>query len=302
MSRLKIEAQGRLTQKGHSGGNKASAHGERRKCAHEVTHLPHRLIAEAARQEVLCTTPYHYQLYPTELVWSDIKEFVTQENRTSRMQLSKDLAWKGTNQVGGDCRYLEGWSVALCSQTVPWCRPFLQALGGTASWSAEAPHYRVRFHVVPLGTALLFRCCGSIGALCFSYRDCKHAHANGSAFCSFEKWRLRRPRSGVSLPMCTCARIISMLHASRGRHRTRIQGQGELKEVALRVPRLHPGSVPLVFPGCLSYLSVQDQGTRETPTPTGADKKPSNSPVTWNSHWRHKKRSRKETVFRPLKY
>ncbi|KAH8022748.1 hypothetical protein HPB51_004272 [Rhipicephalus microplus] len=40
---------------------------------------------------------------------------------------------------------------------------------------------------------------------------------------------------------------------------------GRVIEVALRVPRLRPGSVPTVFPGCPSYLSVRDQSTRETP-------------------------------------
>ncbi|KAH8023760.1 hypothetical protein HPB51_016655 [Rhipicephalus microplus] len=40
---------------------------------------------------------------------------------------------------------------------------------------------------------------------------------------------------------------------------------GRVIEVALPVPRLRPGSVPTVFPGCPSYLSVRDQSTRETP-------------------------------------
>ncbi|KAH8021825.1 hypothetical protein HPB51_018531 [Rhipicephalus microplus] len=40
---------------------------------------------------------------------------------------------------------------------------------------------------------------------------------------------------------------------------------GRVIEVALAVPRLRPGSVPTVFPGCPSYLSVRDQSTRETP-------------------------------------
>ncbi|KAH8008675.1 hypothetical protein HPB51_000705 [Rhipicephalus microplus] len=40
---------------------------------------------------------------------------------------------------------------------------------------------------------------------------------------------------------------------------------GRVIEVALPVPRLRPGSVPTVFPGCPSYLSVRDKSTRETP-------------------------------------
>ncbi|XP_037504797.1 THAP domain-containing protein 1-like [Rhipicephalus sanguineus] len=40
---------------------------------------------------------------------------------------------------------------------------------------------------------------------------------------------------------------------------------GRVIEVALPVPRLRPGSVPTIFPGCPSYLSVSDHNTRETP-------------------------------------
>ncbi|KAH8018464.1 hypothetical protein HPB51_007018 [Rhipicephalus microplus] len=40
---------------------------------------------------------------------------------------------------------------------------------------------------------------------------------------------------------------------------------GRVIEVALPVPRLRPGSVPTVFPGCPCYLSVRDKSTRETP-------------------------------------
>ncbi|KAL1469908.1 hypothetical protein MTO96_040784, partial [Rhipicephalus appendiculatus] len=40
---------------------------------------------------------------------------------------------------------------------------------------------------------------------------------------------------------------------------------GRVIEVALPVPRLRPGSVSTVFPGCPSYLSVSDHNTRETP-------------------------------------
>ncbi|KAH7975091.1 hypothetical protein HPB49_023507 [Dermacentor silvarum] len=40
---------------------------------------------------------------------------------------------------------------------------------------------------------------------------------------------------------------------------------GKVIEVGLPVPRLRPGSVPTVFPGCPSYLSVPHNSTRETP-------------------------------------
>ncbi|KAH8022819.1 hypothetical protein HPB51_005979 [Rhipicephalus microplus] len=63
----------------------------------------------------------------------------------------------------------------------------------------------------------------------------------------------------------TCARIISTLHASRRRHRTRIQGQGEL----LKLHSQYHGCVldlsQRYFPAVPSYLSVRDQSTRETP-------------------------------------
>ncbi|KAH7947114.1 hypothetical protein HPB52_007545 [Rhipicephalus sanguineus] len=76
---------------------------------------------------------------------------------------------------------------------------------------------------------------------------------------------------------------------------------GRVIEVALPVPRLRPGSVPTIFPGCPSYLSVSDHNTRETPDAKRSRKEASNSPMLLKNHWRHTKRNRKETVFRPSK-
>lgn len=58
-------------------------------------------LIEAAGHKVLRTPPYHCQLNPIELVWSDVKGFVAQENRKFKMQLLEDLVWKGIRQVSG---------------------------------------------------------------------------------------------------------------------------------------------------------------------------------------------------------
>ncbi|KAH9378905.1 hypothetical protein HPB48_011130 [Haemaphysalis longicornis] len=102
MSSLKKDMQDWLTQKGIS-WTQGMVKAELMKLVESV---PTRCdtyrvdcIVEAAGHKVLRTPPYHCQLNPIELVWSDMKGFVAQENRTFKMQLLEDLVWKGINQA-----------------------------------------------------------------------------------------------------------------------------------------------------------------------------------------------------------
>ncbi|KAH9359951.1 hypothetical protein HPB48_022516 [Haemaphysalis longicornis] len=115
--------------------------------------------------------------------------------------------------------------------------------------------------LVLLSAALLFRCFRNVGKLCFSYTDCKNGHANGSAF--FFLLRI-----GVSDVHKTFVQVCADHFDASCIEKTTSYTDpktGRVIEVALLVPRLRPGSVPTVFPGCPSYLSVRDQSTRETP-------------------------------------
>ncbi|KAH7939987.1 hypothetical protein HPB52_020023 [Rhipicephalus sanguineus] len=66
---------------------------------------------------------------------------------------------------------------------------------------------------------------------------------------------------------------------------------GRVVEVVLPVPRLRPVSVP----------TYQTTAREKHLMPRGADKKLPNSPMLCKNHWRHTKRNKKETVFRPSK-
>ncbi|KAH7964638.1 hypothetical protein HPB51_027123 [Rhipicephalus microplus] len=76
---------------------------------------------------------------------------------------------------------------------------------------------------------------------------------------------------------------------------------GRVIEIALPVPRLRPGSVPTVFPGCPSYLSVRDQSTRETPDAKRSRQEASQLARAVEESLAHMKRSKNETGFRPSK-
>lgn len=56
-------------------------------------------IAEAAGHVIVRLLPYHCQLNPIELVWSDVKGFVAIANKTFRLRDVEPLVWKGIMQV-----------------------------------------------------------------------------------------------------------------------------------------------------------------------------------------------------------
>lgn len=102
MSSLKKKTQAWLTQKGVVWGQGMV----KTELMKRVESVPTRCntcrfdcLIEAARHKVLCTSPCHCQLKPVELVWSDMKGFVTQENRKFKMQLLEDPVSKGISQV-----------------------------------------------------------------------------------------------------------------------------------------------------------------------------------------------------------
>ncbi|XP_077498610.1 uncharacterized protein LOC144109685 [Amblyomma americanum] len=56
-------------------------------------------IAKAAGHLVVRLPPYHCQLNPIELVWSDVKGFVASQNKTFKLQDVEPLVWQGLTQV-----------------------------------------------------------------------------------------------------------------------------------------------------------------------------------------------------------
>lgn len=66
-------------------------------------------IAEAAGHLVVRLPPYHCQLNPIELVWSDVKGFVAAANKTFELQDVHTLLWQGIKQVTAEKwkRYVE---------------------------------------------------------------------------------------------------------------------------------------------------------------------------------------------------
>uniref|UniRef100_L7LWI2 Tc1-like transposase DDE domain-containing protein n=1 Tax=Rhipicephalus pulchellus TaxID=72859 RepID=L7LWI2_RHIPC len=66
-------------------------------------------IAEAAGHLVVCLPSYHCQLNPIELVWSDVKGFVTAANKTFKLQDVDTQLWQGIKQVTAEKwkRYVE---------------------------------------------------------------------------------------------------------------------------------------------------------------------------------------------------
>ncbi|KAH7961818.1 hypothetical protein HPB52_012251 [Rhipicephalus sanguineus] len=98
-----------------------------------------------------------------------------------------------------------------------------------------------------------------------------------------------------------CARIISTLHASSGRHRTRIQGQEELSKSHCQYRGYVLDLCQRYFPAARPTFQYQTTTREKHLMPRGAEKKLPNSPMLLKNHWRHTKRNRKETVFRPSK-
>ncbi|KAH6948352.1 hypothetical protein HPB50_023537 [Hyalomma asiaticum] len=66
-------------------------------------------IAKAAGHLVVHLPPYHYQLNPIELLWSDVKGFVAGANKTFKLHDVEPLVWHGVKQVTAEkCkRYVE---------------------------------------------------------------------------------------------------------------------------------------------------------------------------------------------------
>ena len=57
-------------------------------------------IVKVAGHEVVRLPPYHCELNPTELAWSQIKRYIKENNQLLTVSAVKDLTYKGFDQVG----------------------------------------------------------------------------------------------------------------------------------------------------------------------------------------------------------